>query len=450
MRSETVRVLILGAAGRDFHNFNTVFRDDSTHRVVGFTATQIPDIADRCYPPELAGPRYPEGIPIFAETHLVRLIAELSVDLCVLAYSDVTYQHVMHLAALANVAGADFSLLAPARSMLSSRKPVIAVVATRTGTGKSQTCRALVSRLSARGLRVVTVRHPMPYGDLAAQRLQRFARLADLDTHACTIEEREEYEPHIEAGNVIYAGVDYAKILAAAENDPDGCDLILWDGGNNDFSFFRPDLTVTVTDPQRGTDALDHYAGEINLRLADVVLINKIDSASPEALRRTEATIAATNPTATVVRAESRISVDTPERITGKRVLVVEDGPSLTHGNLPFGAGFLAAQRFGAAEIVDPRPWAVGSLARMFALWPRLGPVLPAMGYNSLQRAELEATIRACDVDTVIIGTPIDLGRVLEIDKPATRVRYALVETGEPNLDGVLDTFLLRKTAQSG
>lgn len=449
IRSEVVRVLILGAAGRDFHNFNTVFRDDPAHHVVGFTAAQIPDIADRRYPPELAGPLYPQGIPVYAESELPRLIAELRVDLCLFAYSDVSYQHVMHLAALANAAGADFSLLAPARSMLASRKPVIAVVATRTGTGKSQTCRALVSRLSARGLRVVTVRHPMPYGDLAAQRLQRFAHMADLDTHACTIEEREEYEPHIEAGNVIYSGVDYAAILAAAENDPDGCDLILWDGGNNDFPFYRPDLTITVTDPQRGADALDHYAGEINLRMADVVLINKIDSACPEALQRTEATVAAANPAATVIRAESRITVDAPELITGKRVLVIEDGPSLTHGNLPFGAGFLAAQRFGAAEIVDPRPWAVGSLARVFEQWPHLGPVLPAMGYGSLQRKDLEATIRGCDADTVIIGTPIDLGRVLELDKPATRVRYALAETGEPSLDWVLDGFL-RKTGQSG
>lgn len=442
--SKPLRVLILGAAGRDFHDFNVVFRNDPAHRVVGFTATQIPDIADRRYPPELAGPLYPEGIPVYPESELPRLIPALKVDLCVFAYSDVTYQHVMHVAALANTAGADFTLLAPARSMLSSRKPVVAVVATRTGTGKSQTCRAIVSRLSARGLRVVTVRHPMPYGDLAAQSLQRFSRLEDLDRHACTIEEREEYGPHIEAGNVIYAGVDYAAILEAAENDPDGCDLILWDGGNNDAPFFRPDLTITVTDPQRGADALDHYAGEINLRMADVVLINKIDSADDQSLHRTEAIIAATNPAATVLRAESRISVDAPGLITGKRVLVVEDGPSLTHGNLPFGAGFLAAQRFGAARIVDPRPWAVGSLARVFEQWPQLGPVLPAMGYGAVQCGELEATIRACEADTVVIGTPIDLGRVLTLEKPATRVHYALAEIGQPNLDTVLDTFLAR------
>lgn len=443
------RVLILGAAGRDFHNFNTLFRDDPAHRVLGFTAAQIPDIAGRRYPPVLAGPLYPEGIPISEESELPELIAALGVDECVFAYSDVSYDHVMHLSAIANTAGADFRLVAPTRTMIESRKPVIAVVATRTGTGKSQTCRAIVARLSARGLRVVTVRHPMPYGDLAAQGLQRFAQLADLDTHGCTIEEREEYEPHIEAGNVIYAGVDYAAILNAAENDSDGCDLILWDGGNNDTSFFRPDLTITVTDPQRGTDALNHYAGEINLRMADVVLINKVDSASPEALQRTEATIAATNPAATVVRAESRISVDAPELIAGKRVLVVEDGPSLTHGNLPFGAGFLAAQRFGAAQIVDPRRWAVGRLARTFEQWPQLGPVLPAMGYGHTQLEELEATIRACEVDTVIIGTPIDLGRVLTIDKPATRVHYALAEIGQPNLDMVLDVFLAQ-IAQSG
>ncbi len=440
------RVLILGAAGRDFHNFNLLYRDDSTHEVVGFTATQIPGIEGRRYPASLAGPYYPDGIPVFPESALAELIASLDVDLCLFSYSDVAYTQVMHLAAVANAAGADFQLAGVARTLLRSRKPVIAVVATRTGAGKSQTCRKLASRLAVRGIRVVTLRHPMPYGDLVKQRVQRFATLADLRAANCSVEEREEYEPHIELGHVVYAGVDYAAILAAAEEDPNGCDLILWDGGNNDTPFLRPDLIITVTDPHRAGHELGYYAGEVNLRLADVILINKLDSAPAGSVVQLEQNIAQVNPGAKVVRANSRITLDKPACVAGKRALVIEDGPTLTHGEMPFGAGMLAAQAAGVAEIIDPRPFAQGSLADTFARWPHLGRVLPAMGYGETQQRELEATIRAADCDCVVVGTPIDLQRIIDIDKPVARARYTLEEIGHPDLDDILDAFLARQT----
>ncbi len=435
-------VIIMGAAGRDFHNFNTYYRNNPNYNVVAFTATQIPDIHGRKYPAELAGELYPEGIPIFEERELPELIAKYDVDDCVLSYSDVPYEHAMNLSAIVNAAGANFVLLGPKRTMLKSEKPVIAVCATRTGTGKSQTSRRVAELLLANGLKVVAVRHPMPYGDLAAQRVQRFAVIEDLAKHDCTIEEMEEYEPHIERGNVVYAGVDYEAILAEAVNDPDGCDVILWDGGNNDFPFYKPDLLITVADPHRAGHELSYYPGEVNLRMADVVIINKVDSAAPENIELVRSNTRMANPTAVIIDGASPIKVDNPEVIRGKRVLIVEDGPTLTHGDMSMGAGTLAAQKYGAAEIIDPRPYAVRSLAETYKLYPHLGAVLPAMGYGAKQIADLEATIAAIDCDAVIVGTPIDLARVVKIDKPNVRVRYDLQEIGSPNLAEVLEAFL--------
>ncbi|MDI9440755.1 MAG: GTPase [Firmicutes bacterium] len=435
-------VIIMGAAGRDFHNFNTYYRNNPNYNVVAFTATQIPDIHGRKYPAELAGELYPEGIPIFEERELPELIAKYDVDDCVLSYSDVPYEHAMNLSAIVNAAGANFVLLGPKRTMLKSEKPVIAVCATRTGTGKSQTSRRVAELLLAKGLKVVAVRHPMPYGDLAAQRVQRFAVIEDLAKHDCTIEEMEEYEPHIERGNVVYAGVDYEAILAEAVNDPDGCDVILWDGGNNDFPFYKPDLLITVADPHRAGHELSYYPGEVNLRMADVVIINKVDSAAPENIELVRSNTRMANPTAVIIDGASPIKVDNPEVIRGKRVLIVEDGPTLTHGDMSMGAGTLAAQKYGAAEIIDPRPYAVRSLAETYKLYPHLGAVLPAMGYGAKQIADLEATIAAIDCDAVIVGTPIDLARVVKIDKPNVRVRYDLQEIGSPNLAEVLEAFL--------
>jgi predicted GTPase len=432
----------MGAAGRDFHNFNTYYRNNPNYNVVAFTATQIPDIHGRKYPAELAGELYPEGIPIFEERELPELIAKYDVDDCVLSYSDVPYEHAMNLSAIVNAAGANFVLLGPKRTMLKSEKPVIAVCATRTGTGKSQTSRRVAELLLANGLKVVAVRHPMPYGDLAAQRVQRFAVIEDLAKHDCTIEEMEEYEPHIERGNVVYAGVDYEAILAEAVNDPDGCDVILWDGGNNDFPFYKPDLLITVADPHRAGHELSYYPGEVNLRMADVVIINKVDSAAPENIELVRSNTRMANPTAVIIDGASPIKVDNPEVIRGKRVLIVEDGPTLTHGDMSMGAGTLAAQKYGAAEIIDPRPYAVRSLAETYKLYPHLGAVLPAMGYGAKQIADLEATIAAIDCDAVIVGTPIDLARVVKIDKPNVRVRYDLQEIGSPNLAEVLEAFL--------
>ena len=432
------KVIIIGAAGRDFHNFNTVFRDDPTSKVVAFTATQIPDIAGRKYPAALAGKLYPDGIPIYAQDDLERLIKELDADECVFSYSDVSYATVMGVGARVNAAGADFTLLGHKRTMIKSVKPVVAVGAVRTGSGKSQTSRRIVEALMAHGLKVIAIRHPMPYGDLEAQKVQRFAEIGDLAKYNCTIEEMEEYEPHISRGSVIYAGVDYEAILRAAENDPNGCDVILWDGGNNDFPFYRPDLMVTVTDPHRAGHELSYYPGETTLRLADAVVINKIDSADFDNIQTVRTNIAKVNPGAAVVEAASTISVGDASVIRGKRVLVIEDGPTLTHGEMKIGAGIVAARRFGAAEIVDPRPYIVGRLHETFQTYPDIGTVLPAMGYGEQQMSDLSATIDRTDCDSVIIATPIDLGRVIRISKPNTRVEYNLQEIGRPNMDDVL------------
>ncbi len=436
------RLIIIGAAGRDFHNFNTVYRNQELYKVVAFTAAQIPDIDDRRYPPELAGRLYPEGIPIYPQEKLVELIKKFSVDECVFSYSDVSYHEVMAVSALVNAAGADFKLLGPRGTMLKSTKPVISVCAIRTGSGKSQTARKIIEDLMARGFKVIAVRHPMPYGNLEAQRVQRFAALKDLLTHDCTIEEMEEYEPHVVRGNVIYAGVDYESILREAENDPDGCDVILWDGGNNDFPFYKPDLAVTVFDPHRPGHELSYYPGEVNLRIADVAVINKVDSAELKSVKEVEENIRLANPEALVIKADSNIIVDKPELIKNKRVLVVEDGPTLTHGEMKLGAGTVAAGRWHASEIVDPRPYLVGKLADTFRTYPDIGVLLPAMGYGEQQLRDLEATINAVDCDAVIIGTPIDLSRIITINKPHTRVHYNLKERGELNLHTVLDNFV--------
>lgn len=435
-------VLIIGAAGRDFHNFNTYYRDNDNYRVVAFTAAQIPDIDDRKYPAELAGRLYPEGIPIYAQEQLPQLIRELNVDECVFAYSDVKYEEVMGVGAIVNASGADFKLLGPKSTMLKSSKPVISICAVRTGSGKSQTSRKIIELLMAHGLKVVAVRHPMPYGDLAAQRVQRFAAVQDLQKHQCTIEEMEEYEPHIIRGNIIYAGVDYEDILRAAENDPDGCDVIIWDGGNNDFPFYQPDLAVTVLDPHRPGHEFSYYPGEVSLRISDVAIINKIDSADPKSVRQVEENIELASPKAAVIKAESKITVEHPELIAGKRVLVVEDGPTLTHGEMKLGAGTIAAERLGAKELVDPRPFTVGKLTDTFKIYPHIGKLLPAMGYGEQQLRDLEETINKTDCDAVIIGTPIDLTRIIQINKPCTRVHYELDEVGSPNLNEIVNQFV--------
>jgi predicted GTPase len=436
------KVIIIGAAGRDFHNFNTFFRDNSAYKVVAFTAAQIPDIAGRKYPAELAGSLYPEGIPIYAQDDLKRLIKEFDVDKCVFAYSDVPYSLVMSLGAQVNAAGADFSLLGHKNTMIKSTKPVIAVGAVRTGCGKSQTSRRVAEILMAHGLKVIAIRHPMPYGDLVAQKVQRFASIDDLKKNQCTIEEMEEFEPHIARGNVIYAGVDYEAILRAAENDPKGCDIILWDGGNNDFPFYRPDLMITVVDPLRPGHELAYYPGETTLRLADVVVINKIDSADFDSILTVRNNIERVNPNATVIDAASTITVDKPEVIKGKKVLVIEDGPTLTHGEMKIGAGIVAARRFGAAEIIDPRPYAVGRIAETYRIYPNVGKLLPAMGYGEQQMKDLAATIEKTECDSVVIATPIDLGRIIQINKPNTRVQYNLQEIGNPNMEDILEQFI--------
>lgn len=438
-------VIIIGAAGRDFHNFNTYFRGNESFNVVAFTAAQIPDIDGRKYPAALAGNLYPEGIPIYAEDDLVKLIKELKADICVFSYSDVTYQKVMNVSAIVNAAGASFLLLGPGDTMVRSTKPVIAVGAVRTGCGKSQTSRRIIEILMAKGLKVVAVRHPMPYGNLVEQKVQRFATIEDLAKHKCTVEEMEEYEPHVVRGNVIYAGVDYEAILRAAENDPDGCDIILWDGGNNDFPFYKPDLNFTVVDPHRPGHELTYYPGEVTLRLADVAIINKIETADPNGIQTVRESIAKVNPNAIVVDGASPIKVDNPAIIKGKRVLVIEDGPTLTHGEMKIGAGTVAAKKYGAAELVDPRPFTVGKLTTTFEIYPNIGTLLPAMGYGEQQLKDLEATINNTDCDSVIIGTPIDLNRIITIKKPNTRVYYDLQEIGDPNLDSILDEFLKKK-----
>lgn len=437
-------VIIIGAAGRDFHNFNTYYRDNEEYNVVAFTAAQIPDIDGRKYPAELSGKLYPDGIPIHAEDELPDLIERFKVDSCVFSYSDVPYDRVMNLSSLVNAAGSSFGLLGPKHTMVKSTKPVIAVVATRTGCGKSQTSRRVIEILMEKGLRVVAVRHPMPYGDLAAQKVQRYAEVSDLKKHKCTIEEMEEYEPHVVRGNVIYAGVDYEAILREAEIDPKGCDVILWDGGNNDFSFYQPDLTITVADPHRPGHEISYYPGEVNLRLADAVVINKMDSADPEGIQIVRENIADLNPTAKVIDGASPIRVDHPELIRGKRVLVVEDGPTLTHGEMTLGAGVVAAMKYGASELVDPRPYTVGKLSETFEIYPYIGELLPAMGYSEEQLRDLETTINQTDCDSVVIGTPIDLNRIINIKKPNTRVYYDLQEIGKPDLTEILDEFVAK------
>jgi predicted GTPase len=433
------RVLIMGAAGRDFHNFNVVFRDDPEVEVVAFTATQIPFIDDRRYPPSLAGPRYPDGIQIYEEGELVRLIRDLEVDDVVFSYSDVSHETVMHIGSTVLAAGANYTLLGPDATMLRATVPTVAVTAVRTGVGKSQTTRAVAGFLKEAGKRVVAVRHPMPYGNLEAQRVQRYAELADLDRYDCTIEEREEYEPHIASGTVIYAGVDYGAILEQAQAE---CDVLLWDGGNNDLPFYRPDVWIALVDPLRVGHELAYHPGETNLRAAGAVVINKMDSATPEQVAQLDTTIARVNPGATVVKANSRVSCDDPDAIAGKRVLVIEDGPTLTHGEMKIGAGVVAAQRMGAAEIVDPRPWAIGTIAETFEKYD-VGAVLPAMGYSQGQLDEMAKIIDGVEADVVIVGTPIDLRRVIEITKPAVRVRYDLeVLPDSPQLADILAPVL--------
>ena len=445
---DRIRTLILGAAGRDFHNFNVVYRDDTRYDVVGFTAAQIPNIAGRRYPPELAGPLYPQGIPIFAEEELEALIERFHVRQAVFSYSDVSYQYVMHRAAVAQASGADFVLLGPRATMLGSRKPVVAVCAVRTGAGKSQTARRIATLLRDRGFRTAVVRHPMPYGDLVSQRVQRFAALGDMTRQRCTIEEMEEYEPHIVNGSVVYAGVDYADILDRAEED---ADVILWDGGNNDLPFYTPALHIVVADPLRPGHELAYHPGEANLRMADVVVINKIDTADLAATEQLRDHIREANRDALVVEAASPVTAERPELVTSRRVLVVEDGPTVTHGEMRFGAGTVLARKFGAREIVDPRPFAVGSIAGTYRAYPNVGPILPAMGYGGDQVRDLEATIARVPCDVVVVATPIDLCRVVDIAQPVVRVRYELQEVGRPDLGdamrGLLDRLQARRVA---
>lgn len=429
----------MGAAGRDFHNFNTVYRHNPDYDVVAFTATQIPNIDDRTYPPELSGDLYPDGIPIHDEAELTNLIKELNVDDVVFSYSDVPHEYVMHKASEVIKFGANFVLLGGEPTMIKSNKPVVAIGAVRTGCGKSQTTRRVAEVLASAGKKVVAIRHPMPYGDLAKQKVQRFATLEDLELHDCTIEEMEEYEPHIVRGSVVYAGVDYKAILDQAEEE---ADVILWDGGNNDLPFYKPDLFIVVADPHRAGHEMSYFPGESNLRMADVVVINKMDSARQEDVAKLKKNIDAVNPGATVIEANSPVSVDDSEIISGKRCLVIEDGPTLTHGEMKFGAGTVAAEKFGAAEIIDPRPWIEGTIADTFEKYPAIGKVLPAMGYGGQQVKDLEATINAVDCDVVVIGTPIDLRRIISIDKPSVRVTYDLAEIGSPDLADVLKPFL--------
>lgn len=429
-----VKVLIMGAAGRDFHNFNTYFRDNPAYEVVAFTATQIPGIANRQYPPQLAGSIYPLGIPIHSEHALEDLIHQHQIDQVIFAYSDVSHETVMHIASRVLACGADFRLLGPRSTMLRAHKPVISITAVRTGCGKSQTTRYIGRLLRQAGFRVAVVRHPMPYGDLKIQAVQRFAVYDDLDRESCTIEEREEYEPLIANGLAVYAGIDYAAILRRAESE---ADIILWDGGNNDFSFYQPDLSIVVVDPHRAGDETLYHPGETNLRMADIVIINKIDSADPAKVESVRSAIATANPAATVVLANSRITSEPPDQIYGQKVLVIEDGPTITHGQMAYGAGVIAAERQGARELVDPRPYATGSIAETFRKWPQIGPLLPAMGYSQEQIEELEDTINRTPADRVVFGTPIDLRRFMTLNKPAVRIFYELEEI-HPQLELIL------------
>ena len=431
-----IRTLIMGAAGRDFHNFNTFFRGNNEYEVVAFTATQIPNIDGRKYPAELAGELYPAGIPIYPEAQLADLIRDEKIDQVVFAYSDVPYEYVMHKASLVNAAGADFRLMGTKETQIKSTKPVVAVCAVRTGSGKSQTTRRVSLILRDMGYKVAAIRHPMPYGDLVKQKVQRFADYSDLDKHECTIEEREEYEPHLDNGIIVYAGVDYEAILREAEKE---VDIVLWDGGNNDFPFYVSDLLIVVADPHRPGHEKKYYPGETNVRMADVFVINKVDTANPEDVITVRNNLYELNPDATVIEGASPLFVDDPEAIRGKRVLVVEDGPTLTHGEMAYGAGFVAARRFGAGEIVDPRPFAVASIQATYEKYPNTGTILPAMGYGDAMMRDLETTINKADVDLVISGTPIDLTRVIKVNKPLQRVRYELQEIGEPTLKSILE-----------
>lgn len=429
------KVIIMGAAGRDFHNFNVYFRNNREYQVIAFTATQIPNIDGRNYPAELAGTQYPKGIPIHSEAELPALIRTHTIDEVFFSYSDISHEYVMHQASLVNSCGATFSMLGPRHAMLKAAVPVVAICAVRTGSGKSQTSRRVADILRERGKRVVAIRHPMPYGDLVAQKVQRYASLADLKKYNCTIEEMEEYEPHVSSGGVIYAGVDYEAILREAEKE---ADVLLWDGGNNDTPFYAPDIHIVVADPLRPGHEVSYHPGETNIRMAHVVIINKEVEASLADIQRVRENIRSVNPQAQIIDAASPIRVERPELIAGRKVLVIEDGPTLTHGEMKFGAGIMAAQAFGAAEIVDPRPFLKGSLVQTFQKYPEIGMLLPAMGYGERQMADLQETIKACDCDTVIIGTPIDLRRIITIDKPSTRVFYDLQEIGHPDLADVL------------
>jgi predicted GTPase len=429
------RVIIMGAAGRDFHNFNVYFRNNLNYEVIAFTATQIPDIAGRNYPPELSGALYPEGIPIFPEEELPNLIKDRQIDQVILAYSDLPHQYVMDKASIVLASGADFRLMGPKNTMLKAKIPVVSICAVRTGCGKSQTTRKVSEILKKKGYKIAVIRHPMPYGDLREQIWQRYETYADLDRYNCTIEEREEYEPHLVRGNILYAGVDYQEILKRAEKE---ADIILWDGGNNDLPFYQPDLHIVVTDPHRAGDEMTYYPGEANLRMADVVVINKIDTADLDKINLLRENIHLLAPEAILIEAASPLTVDHSEFIRGKRVLVVEDGPTLTHGGMKYGAGVMAAQKFGAKEIIDPRPYAVGSIADTYVKYPDIGILLPAMGYGKKQMQELEDTINAIDCDLVIIGTPIDLSRIIKMNKKSIRVKYELQEIGRPDLEEVL------------
>lgn len=437
-----IRTLIMGAAGRDFHNFNVYFRDNKDYEVVAFTATQIPDIEGRTYPSQLAGSLYPKGIPIYAENDLIKLIKEKNVDQVVFAYSDVPHEYVMHKASMVMAAGPDFRLMGYQSTQIKSTKPVVSVCAVRTGSGKSQTTRRVSKILIGMGYRVAAIRHPMPYGDLVKQAVQRYADYSDLDKNECTIEEREEYEPHLDNGVIVYAGVDYEKILHQAEQE---VDIILWDGGNNDFPFYVSDYQIVVADPHRPGHEMTYHPGETNARAADVFVINKVDTASAENVMKVRENLHALNPKAVVIEAASPLFVEQPEAIRGKRVLVIEDGPTLTHGGMAYGAGWVAARRFGAAEIVDPRPFAVDSIAATYQKYPRTGAILPAMGYGKAQTKDLEETIRRADVDLVVIGTPIDLSRIITIEKPCQRVRYELQEIGQPTLEDLLKAKFRKK-----
>jgi predicted GTPase len=437
--SRRERIIVLGAAGRDFHNFNVCFRENPDFEVIAFTAAQIPGIENRRYPPELSGPLYPDGIPIYPEEQLEEMIRAHDIQQVIFAYSDVSHVSLMHLASRALAAGADFRLLGPERSFLESTRPVISVCAVRTGCGKDSVVRRIAALLRARGFRPVVVRHPMPYGDLRRQIAQRFAVIEDCDRQHCTIEEREEYEQHIKEGVTVYAGVDYAKILAAAEKE---ADIVLWDGGNNDWPFIRADLEVVLLDPHRAGHELLYHPGETNLRRAGVLVVNKIDSAPVSGVEQVMRNIAEINPTATVIQARSKISVDKPELVRGRRVLVIEDGPTLTHGEMAYGSGIIAAQRYGAAEIVDPRPCARGSLIQTFARYPWVGKALPAMGYSDAQLEDLARTMEAISCDTIVVATPVDLARLIPLPKPFCRVRYDLEEIGHPDLAEIVSRFL--------